>query len=750
MTATSVASRRFRALIAAAAALLIAGGVLTGSVVVAPATFAENDVRQVIALARGGANGPDQVVPADYQPVAPLPRHHVTSVAAVREVSKGHINRTPLDDNASRRIFDRYLNNLDRRRVHFLATDVAAFEQYRDGLDDALQEGDLDPAFAIYNIYRRRALERVEYETKLLAGGVDQFDFTLDDFVLTDRREAPWPASREALEHLWRLEVKSRALSGKLAGESMETLAKTLAKRTKNRLRAIRQTRSEDVFRIYVNSFTTTYDRHTQYFSPRESEDFNISMSLSLEGIGAVLELEDDYTVVRRLVRGGPADRAGELRPADRIVAVSQSAKEPFVDIVGWRTDDVVQLIRGPKGSPVLLKIIPAGADASATRIVEIVRNVVKLEDQSVAKAKLNVDQNGRRHRIGVINVPTFYLDFAGVQAGDPNAKSTTRDVARLIDELKAEGIDALIVDVRNNGGGSLQEAVDLTGLFMREGPVVQVSQLHRPQHRKVFYDTTDGVAAWDGPLAVMVNQLSASASEIFAGAIQDHGRGVVVGDRTFGKGTVQMLLDLHRGQLKLTRQQFYRVSGEGTEQNGVRPDIAFPLLRFPTRAIDPIQGAITLPGDRVPAADYVAVNAVTPMLDSLRERHETRAGNNPEFAYLRGWREHTERLRERDTLSLNEAERLAEKQTHDQRVLELENQRFLAQGEEPVKSLTELEQRRRTKDLDDASPDADPLVRETANILIDYIELSQQGLARTDPPTPQPAWPATGDATAN
>lgn len=738
---TRPTASRFRAsrvLAIAAAGVVLGTAFAAGALVVANATdagapnaAAEKDVQSVVDAARSGTYGPAEVVAEDYRHLEPLPRHHDTSVAVVDRVGNYHIRPVPLDDDASQRVFERYLGNLDHRRVHFLAADVAALEKYRNQLDDALQEGDLAPAFDIYNTYRRRALERVEYEAALLAKGIDQFDFRIDETVQTDRFEAPWPATREELQGLWRRALKSRVLNGKLAGETMEAVADILAKRVKNRLRGIRQTRSEDVFRIYINAFTSTYDRHTQYFSPRESEDFNISMSLSLEGIGAVLGVEGDYTVVEQLVPGGPADRGGDLAPADRIVAVSQSAKEPFVDIVGWRTDDVVQLIRGPKDSPVLLKVIPAGADASVTQVVTIVRNVVQLEDQAVSKTMLNIMRDGREYRIGVVDVPIFYLDFEGVQAGEAHAKSSTRDVARLIEELKADGAEALVVDVRNNGGGSLQEAVALTGLFMDSGPVVQVSNLRRPpsQHRD-----TDGATAWTGPLAVMVNQLSASASEIFAGAVQDHGIGIVVGAKTFGKGTVQMLLDLRRGQLKLTRQKFFRVSGQGTDQNGVEPDIAFPLPAFPRRRAYADQGAISLPGEQVAAADFQPAGTVAPFLATLRSRHEERAHRDPEFAYLRGWRQHTEQLQERDSLSLNEAVRLAEKAAMDDKVLALENARLVAKEEAPVASLQELNERRRAKTAAE-QPHDDPLVRETANILIDYITLAQPEIAQAARP---------------
>ncbi|MDE0179409.1 MAG: S41 family peptidase, partial [Gammaproteobacteria bacterium] len=480
------------------------------------------------------------IQPDDWLGLEPEPSHRQTSVDIVDRLRDGHFVKKGLDDEVSSQTFDNYLEFLDPRRLHFLADDIAEFEDYRYQLDDALNQGDVEPAFAIYNRYRRRALERIEYEAKLIGHGVDLFDFTLDEAIDVDRSDAPWPDSREALEDLWRLYLKSSVLSGKLAGESFEEIGEALAKRGHNRARTIRQTRSEDVFQRFVNAFALTYDEHTQYFSPRDSEDFGIFMSLSLQGIGAVLGTEDEYTVVRDLVTGGPAEKGGELKSGDRIVAVGQN-RGPLVDIIGWRSDDVVQLIRGPKGSRVRLKVIPAGAREEDVRIVEIVRESVSLVDQSASKFLLTLDRAGREHRIGVVVVPTFYADFRAMEQGDRGYKSTTRDVAKLIEELKTQGMDALIIDLRHNGGGSLQEAVELTGLFVDSGPVVQVKSLRGIT--RVLGDD-DGAVVWDGPLAVMVNRGSASASEIFAGAIQDYDLGVVVGSPTFGKGTVQTLVE--------------------------------------------------------------------------------------------------------------------------------------------------------------------------------------------------------------
>lgn len=675
----------------------------------------------ILAAAATSAVADPVTSASDYEALEPLDAHPQTSAAIVDRLRHYHMASKPLDDELSSQIFDKYLSFLDPKRSHLLAEDISEFEKYRDRLDDALEQGDLAPAFEIYNRFHRRLLERIEYDVATLQRGVEQFDFTAEESVELDRSEAPWPADRAEVERLWHQSLKSLALGGKLAGESLEAIADTLTRRVNNRLRAVRQTRSEDVFQTYINAFAQTYDQYTQYFSPRDSEDFNIAMSLSLEGIGAVLSREDDYTVVERLVKGGPADLGGDLKRTDRIVAVSQSEKEPFVDIVGWRTDEVVQLIRGPKDSPVLLKVFAAEGDPADTRVVEIVRNVVKLEDQAASKSSFTIERNGREQRIGVVVVPTFYMDFKALRAGDENYKSTTRDVARLIRELKAEDIDALIVDLRNNGGGSLQEARELTGLFVESGPVVQVADQSRPT---VLSDRDGGAVTWQGPLAVIVNRFSASASEIFAGAIQDYGLGVVVGNKTFGKGTVQTLIPLPAGELKVTERRYYRVSGQSTERNGIVPDIVFPARDGTAPA--PGLGVIDDPMATVSAAPFAPRNRVAPLLDALRTRHEDRARTDPEFAYLRAREDYIGRLRDRTHLSLKEETRVAQQEADDAWILDVENARLTARGEQPVADLDELTARREAEADTERLPKDDALTLETAAILADFIDLSQ------------------------
>ena len=674
------------------------------------------------------------VLEGDYDDVEPLEVHSQVATAVVDRLREHHLIKTKrLDDDASSLIFDRYLEFLDAKRMFLLASDVAQLERYRTELDDALREGDLAPAFDIYNVVRQRALDRVEYEVALLRDGLEQFDFDVDESVPLDREDAPWPATQDDARNLWRLVLKSRALGGRLAGDEPEEIAERLTKRVRNNLRVIRQTRSEDVFQLFINAFAQTYDKHTQYFSPRDSADFNIHMSLSLQGIGAVLGTEDEYTVVHRLVKGGPAELGGDIKADDRILAVAQSANEPFVDIVGWRTDDVVELIRGPKGSPVLLKVMSKEPALAETRVVEIVRDVVKLEEQAASKSLLQLERAGAAHRIGVVTVPTFYIDFQALRNRDPDYTSTTRDVAKHIQALKDDGMDGLIIDLRNNGGGSLQEAVELTGLFVESGPVVQVANL---DYEPDVYNDVDDDALWNGPLAVIVNGYSASASEIFAGAIQDYGLGVVVGSKTFGKGTVQSLIALQRGELKLTERRFFRVSGEGTEQNGVTPDIAFPVSEGRYGDLSPggAGGAIDTPDGRVPAAQFRALDKISPLVDVLRVRHAERTEDDAEFAYLRARKERFERLRDRTHLSLREEVRRAEKEADDAWLLEVENARLVAKGEQPAASVSELADRREAEAFAEPSPEDDTLVRETANIVMDLIHLSPKTLASAGP----------------
>ena len=638
----------------------------------------------------------------------------------VEQLRHNHYLQKDLDDTISSEVFDKYLELLDGLRVFFLASDIESIEKYRHSLDDALKRGNLKPAFEIFNLYQVRLAERFEFLLGLLESGVDGFDFTGEDWVETDREHAAWPVGRDEADALWRKRLKAAVLNMKLNGKELPEIQELLTKRYRNRLKQTRQTKSEDAFQVYVNAFASTYDPHTQYFSPRTSQNFNINMSLSLEGIGAVLRSEDEYTSIVRLVTAGPADKSGQLNPGDRIVSVAQGENGPLIDVVGWRLDDVVELIRGPKGSTVRLEVMPDNAETKGTAVVQIVRNTVKLEDQAAQKKLLTLNRGGRGFRVGVVEIPTFYVDFKAVQQGESGYKSTTRDVRRLIEELKAEGMDALVVDLRNNGGGSLQEADSLTGLFIKSGPTVQVRSAKR---RTSVYSDSDDAAVWDGPLAVMVNRLSASASEIFAGAIQDYGRGVIIGSQTFGKGTVQTLIPLNRGQLKVTAAKFYRVSGRSTQHRGIIPDIAFPEL-YDVHRIGESSLDDAMPWDRIKPAAIVGHNKVQPLISDLRARHSERAAVDPEFAFLQALATRSRENAERTRLSLNEARRRAETAENDQWRLDLENTLRKAKGEPELASLDELDE----AEFDDESPaEDDPLLVEAGQILLDFIGLERR-----------------------
>ena len=622
-------------------------------------------------------------------PLEPLDVHARTSVNVIEQLTRHHYVRQQLNDDLSSQVLDRYLELLDPQRSNFTAADIAEFEQYRYVLDEALREGNLAPAFKIFNRYQERMEGRLSYTIAALEAGIEDLDFTTDETLELDRSKAPWVKDEAALDDLWQRRLKNSVLSMRLNDREVEDIEKALLQRYRNRLNRAAQTNSEDAFQIYMNAVATSFDPHTQYFSPRTSENFNINMSLSLEGIGAVLRSEDEYTSIVRLVPAGPADKSSQLRPSDRIVGVGQEGEE-MVDVIGWRLDDVVDLIRGPAGSTVRLDVVPAGEGPGAQpERISLVREAVKLEEQSAQKRVLELERNGEPHKVGVIEIPTFYIDFKALQAGDPEYKSTTRDVRRLISELEAEGVDGIVIDLRNNGGGSLQEASALTGLFIKAGPTVQVRSA---SGRVDLFNDDSTEVAWDGPLAVLVNRLSASASEIFAGAIQDYQRGLVIGGQTFGKGTVQTLIPLNRGQLKLTQAKFYRVSGQSTQHQGIIPDIEFPEI-YDQEKIGESTLSDALPWDVIRPTRFRREESLAPMISMLEGRHASRAERDPEFAYLNELVRRSQEQSARTTISLNEEQRRREKAEDERWRIDLENQRRVARGKEPIETMEQLRQ---------------------------------------------------------
>jgi carboxyl-terminal processing protease len=520
---------------------------------------------------------------ADTTQFKPKPVYGKEAKVIAYLLDNNHYRKIRLNDSLSSVILDKYIQTLDNNKSYFLASDLAGFEKFRKQIDDLTRAENVEPAYVVYNVFRKRFLERLDYALKTLVS--QDFDYSADEYYETDRDKEPWCKTEAELNDVWRRVVKSQALSLKLAGKKPDEIQKTLTERYERLLKTYtREVNSEDVFEMYMNSIAEAYDPHTNYFSPAGADRFKQSISLSLEGIGARLQNDNDYTKVFEVIAGGPADKSGLVHPNDRIIAVAQGETGAFVDVVGWRLDDVVKLIKGPKGTKVKLQILPGetGINGPVKEIV-LVRDKIKLEDQQAKKKVYEFNQNGKNLRLGVITLPSFYMDFEAYQKRDPNYNSTTRDVQRLIKELQVEGIDGIALDLRNNGGGSLAEAIDLTGLFIKDGPVVQVKN----SADRVEVGTDDDPAVvYNGPLIVLTNRFSASASEIFAGAIQDYHRGVVVGESTFGKGTVQTVIDLGRfinepdtqvGELKLTFQKFYRVTGSSTQHKGVTPDISLP-----------------------------------------------------------------------------------------------------------------------------------------------------------------------------
>ena len=633
--------------------------------------------------AESGAAAESEGSASQRAPLRAATEHKVASQLAVRFINGYHYHRDNLRNEVAERVFDQYLNMLDPAKAYLTAADVAQFERYRDHFEDAIRSADLDAAFDLFARYVQRVTERVAFANTLLQGG---FDFTVDELYHFDRSEAPWAEDDAELDEYWRQRVKNDWLRLRLADQDDEQVLETLTRRYDNLQRRVNEFNSQDVFQLVMNAYARSIEPHSGYLSPRSVDNFEISMRLSLDGIGAMLQRETEYTTIMEIVPGGPADLDGRLKPGDRILGVAQG-DEKMVDVVGWRLDDVVSLIRGERETVVRLEVLPADSGLRGpSTVIDIVRNEVRLEQQAASSQVIElpaIDGAGDDHgevsqvarRIGVIQVPVFYVDFQGRATNTPNYRSSTRDVRRLIQELKAEGIDGLVMDLRGNGGGALVEATTMTGLFIDTGPVVQV----RDSRGRVSLETDrEPGMVWDGPLAVLVDRRSASASEIFAGAIQDYGRGVVLGETTFGKGTVQNLVDLDNmargndqrlGQLRLTMAQFYRVAGGSTQATGVVPDIHLPTPGDPSetgeRALE-----FALPWGEIEPAAFTPVADLSPLIEAARARHLSRLESDPKWIELQEDIARWEAQRERSEVSLNEGVRRAEMEAEDARRL--------------------------------------------------------------------------------
>ena len=648
----------------------------------------------------------------------------IASLNVVELLKRHHYSKPPLDDARSAIIYDSYLKLLDPSRSYFLASDITEFDKWKFQFDDFLKSGDLNPGFIIYKRYLDRVKSRLDFALAELNKGVDSLDFNAKETLEIDRKDAPWLKTEAELNNLWRKRIKDEVLRLKIAGKEPAKIQELLTKRYKNQLSRLDQTRSEDIFQAYINTFAMSYDPHTNYLSPDNAENFDINMSLSLEGIGAVLQSDNDQVKIVRLVPAGPADKTKQVAPADKIIGVAQGDKE-MVDVIGWRLDEVVKLIRGPKGSVVRLEVIPASnaPNDQTSKIVSITREAVKLEEQAAKKSILNLKQDGKNYKLGVIEIPAFYLDFKAFRAGDPNYKSTTRDVKKLLTELQKEKVDGVIIDLRNNGGGSLQEATELTSLFIDKGPTVLVRNADGKVD--VLEDENPG-AFYKGPMALLVNRLSASASEIFAGAMQDYHRALIIGGQTFGKGTVQTIQPLNHGELKLTLAKFYRVSGQSTQHQGVLPDVAFPSI-IDTKEIGESALPEAMPWDTIRPAIKPAVDPFKPYIDQLKAEHDARVAKDAEFIFIRDKLALADKLMAEKTVSLNEAERRAQHADIDAKQLVMENARRKAKGEAPLKEMKKEDEDALPVEPEKTKPEDDAYLSETGRILLDYLKLSSQ-----------------------
>lgn len=660
-------------------------------------------------------------VPLDE--LQPTRAQRQSTLIILKVINEYHYKKHLLDDEMSRAILSRYLEVLDPNKSFFTQGDIDRFNVIGDRLDDDLKDARLDSAFSIFRVYRQRIDERIKYALKLLDR---DYDFTINETYRFDRQKSPWTAGTAELNELWRKKVKSDILSLKLKDKPLDEIKSTLQKRYTGIQRRTRQMDSDDVFQVFINSYTLSLEPHTSYMSPRVSENFDISMRLSLEGIGAVLKNENEYTVVQRTVVGGPAALSGQINPGDRIVGVGQDAEGEMEDVIGWRLQDVVDLIRGAKGTTVRLQLLPEDEGSTGrSKLVTLVRNEIKLEDQAAKKFVIK-DLGGMGNiRIGVIDIPAFYRDFQGYSKGDKDFTSTTRDVRRLIRELEEEGVDGIVIDLRENGGGSLVEATELTGLFIPSGPVVQVKNASGDLD---IENDPDPDQVYTGPLAVLVDRHSASASEIFAGAIQDYHRGIIIGEPTFGKGTVQTLVDLGRfvrygeknlGRLRLTMAQFFRVNGGSTQFKGVVPDIVYPSA---VQSDDQGERSLdnSLPWAKIDAVNYKAQGLG--LLEPYRQMHQLRIKDDPGFIYLTQVEAMLKEVKAQDTVSLLEKDREIEWDQREKRRKAEKNRFLMAVGLDPEPEDVDENKERTDPAADQDDPVARIMLNEAAHILADYI----------------------------
>jgi carboxyl-terminal processing protease len=659
-------------------------------------------------------------------------------------ITNYNYKKVELNDSISTIVYNRYIKSLDENHSYFLASDIKDFEKYKTVLDDDIKEGNLNDAFYIFNVFQKRYIEHVNYS---LARLNKSFDFDKKESFVYDRDKLPWPANQAEMDDMWGQRVKYDLLNLKIASPDMAKNKEVLKKRYENLLSQANKLSNQDVFQYFMDAFTEAIDPHTNYFNPSNAANFNIEMSRQLEGIGASLLVENEYVTIKSIVPGGPADKSKQISIDDRIVGVAQGKEGEFQNVVGWRVENAIAIIRGTKGTTVKLEILPAGASAgSKPKVVEMVREKIILKDQSAKKEIRTYNNNGKAVKIGVISIPAFYIDYNDYKAGNPNYKSTTHDVKLLLDSLKQENVDGVVIDLRENGGGSLMEAIELTGLFIKSGPVVQV----RDTKDQVDVEKDeDPSVTYSGPLGVLVDRFSASASEIFSGAIQDYGRGLILGTQTYGKGSVQNAIDLDRilgspirdkikdlagnvagtkkmkvstgsqstyGQLNLTIAKFYRISGSSTQHKGVMPDIQFPSL-IPLDKYGEDTEPSAMPFDVIEKSDFTKAGDFTAVLPQIKKMHDQRMASSDSYKYMLEDIADFKKHENESSVTLNEADLKKQRDADEQKALERNNLRRVALG---LPALKKGDKRPKDEDLDFVK-------REVGQIMTDYISLGSK-----------------------
>ena len=627
--------------------------------------------------------------------------HQVVAKRLTNFFTQAHYRNFALDGAFSAKIFDRYFKMLDGSKAIFIQSDVDTFRNRQELLGQELFDGNLKTAYDIYNLAMHKRYERYKYALKVLQSPMD---FSTDDEIDFNREEISWPTTEKELDSYWDKRVKYDELSLSLSGKDENQIRETLTKRYNRVLKTIEQSNNEDAFQVFMNAFAREIDPHTSYLAPRKKRDFDTEMSLSFEGIGATLSQQDDYTVIMSFVTGGPAEKSKSIAVGDKIIGVGQS-NSPIEDVIGWRLDDIVDKIRGPKGTVVKLEILPAGNN-SKPKVIELTRDKIHFEDR---EAKLNIVDN-QRGKVGVIDIPSFYMGL-------------TDKVESLLLEANKAKLQGLVIDLRNNGGGSLAEVISLTGLFIDYGPVVQV----RDNLQKVIvYDDKNKGIEYTGPIVVMVNRYSASASEIFAAALQDYGRAVIVGETTYGKGTVQTSRNIayqtdarlhpnwpELGGIQYTVQKFYRINGGSTQLKGVEPDIEMSKTKYDDETGERFLDN-ALPWDKIPSSEYLTLTNIKTILPYLKSEHLARISNNPEFVYIdQDIKELNDKKDRRYIVSLNKKNREAEQKSYEDRDLKRMNERLAREGKPPITKLEDLPK-------DYKQPDA--YLNESVEILLDLI----------------------------